>query len=293
MKKRRFLIPSSLWLVLLLPVPAWAQTPPDETYPVEYKEESQSSCAYQEEYIEKTVITTETDWEICKAEEDALGCEGAVVAMAGPAAPVVGNLQSPIDLFQVAGVPAAPWQFELRNYHNQHAWNVVLKHGHNVYEIQHFAWPWKPFAWVNGRQYLLRQFHCHNGPEHAVRGNPMNAFFECHFVHEHESSGDKAVLGVYLLVPPPVNYVVPPQIHLPPGLLVPCAPWKYTYWGSLTAPPDGVSPAPYPEGVAWAIPWDAFKHIPLDLANYLYRTAPHPVLRGLQPRNGREIRIIP
>lgn len=303
MKLHRFLTLLSLGLILALPVAARAQNPvethtnqtyPDETYPVEYMQESEGTCAYpEEEYYEEPVITTtETDYGICKA-EDALGCEGAVVALAGPAAPV-GNLQSPIDLFQRPGNPAAPWQFELRNYHNNHAWNVVQKHGHNVYEIQHLAWPWKPFAWVNGRQYLLRQFHCHNGPEHWVRGNRMGTFFECHFVHEYEGSPDKdkAVLGVYLLVPPAVDYIVPPQIQLPPGLLVPCAPWKYTYWGSLTA--DGNNPPPFPEGVAWMVPWDAFKDVDVMFRNYLYRQAPHPVVRTpLQTQNVSEVRIIP
>jgi carbonic anhydrase len=275
-----------LWLVLILPGLAAAQPPA----PGSFEEESAGiTCAYPEEaYVEPVVVTTETDHGICK--ENPLGCEGAGFA-AVPA--VVGNLQSPIDLFGVAGVPAAPVTFQLFNYHFNHTWDVGSQHGHTVYNIQHFAWPFKPFARVDGHNYLLRQFHCHNGPEHWVRGNNMNGFFECHYVHESESTGAKAVVGVYLRVPPPAPFVVARQINVPPGVLIPCAPWKYTYQGSLTAPPDGVSPPPYPEGVAWMIPWNNYKDVDVSFRNFLLFTAPHPVLRGPQPRNGREIRIIP
>ena len=152
-----------------------------------------------------------------------------------------GRSQSPVDIVNVvadAGLSAIA-----ANYHESAT--HILNNGHTIV----FNYDAGSEITVNGEVYKLLQFHFHTLSEHTVNGQhyPM----EVHLVHENETTGKLAVIGVFFEEGAENELLKKYMGHLPEhhdetyeatdlfaaADLLPAGDGYYTYPGSLTTPP--------------------------------------------------------
>lgn len=141
---------------------------------------------------------------------------------------------------------------------------------------------------VDGRHYMLVEFHFHTPSEHTVEGQRFAA--EAHFVHEGED-GTPAVVAVMVeegAANDPLESVLPgtadrgnaagTQPQVDPGALLPESNAYYTYTGSLTTPPCT-------EGVRWFVLQEPVEASPEQTRQLKGEGTNRPV----QPLNGRTV----
>lgn len=158
----------------------------------------------------------------------------------------------------------------------------VTNNGHT---IQADALSADATASLNGKTYVLKQFHFHTPSEHTLVG--AHKAMEAHFVHA-AADGGLLVIGVFMQAGRPnatFSEVIAaaPQaagnadkpLKLDPGALLPAVPTTYRYEGSLTTPP-----------CSEVVDWNVFA-TPIDVAQ-----ADIDAFRGLFPMNARPVQAI-
>ena len=144
---------------------------------------------------------------------------------------------------------------------------------------------------VDGRAYMLKQFHFHTPSEHYLDGAPYP--MEVHFVHQ-AADGALAVVGVMMKVgeasplvdaiwqniPMPGHTKTVESVQISPRDLMPAALDYYSYEGSLTTPPCS-------EGVRWFVLKDP---VTLSAQQLLAFQTLFPInARPIQPLQGRVV----
>jgi carbonic anhydrase len=195
-----------------------------------------------------------------------------------------GRAQSPINIVPGAAVPGGsvrppefhytPTAFELEN--NGHTQEAIPATQNN-------------YILLDGRRYVLQQFHFHAKSEHQIDGE--HAPMEVHLVHK-DGGGNLAVVGI-MLTAGSTNAVLAEtfssfprsagsvELHQPIDLtgILPGGP-LYRYDGSLTTPPCS-------EGVKWSVFADGTELAPNQINAFtrVYKNNYRPV----QNLNGRPV----
>lgn len=161
-----------------------------------------------------------------------------------------GKFQSPINIVSNSTEPMEDTGALELNYNNSFV--SIEDNGHTI-EVK----DQDGIATINGRQFLLAQFHFHAPSEHTVDGKRYE--MELHLVNK-SSSGRLAVLGVFFTIGSENNafqtildqikagekVVLPSTTTINIQQLLPQEKGYYHYLGSLTT-------APYTENVEWYV----------------------------------------
>jgi len=160
---------------------------------------------------------------------------------------------------------------------------------------------WTPedagYVVIQGEQYKLVQFHYHCPSEHTFSGQSYP--IEIHFVHQHEGTGELAVLGhLFQYSREPSPFIANITKELPPvtpdGEPVEIANIDFSslrtlkaqyihYHGSLTTPPCS-------EGVLWYV-CTSVSNMSGRQISWFEGSCSFENARPVQPLNGRELSI--
>jgi carbonic anhydrase len=160
----------------------------------------------------------------------------------------VGQRQSPIDIREGIALDLEPVQFDYR----PGSFSVI----DTGYTVQVDVAAGNSIE-VNGRRYVLQEFHFHRPSEERIDGRQFE--MDVHLVHR-DAEGHMAVVAVLLErgaaqpllqtvwnnLPLEKNEPVAARAQLDPGQLLPADRRYYTYMGSMTTPPCT-------EGVLWLV----------------------------------------
>lgn len=197
-----------------------------------------------------------------------------------------GRAQSPIDLTGATHTPLSSIAFAYQP--------MPLAIFNNGRTIQVNCAPGSCITY-NEKRYDLVQFHFHYPSEHTIDGQA--AAMELHFVHQHATSSNFAVVGVMLIQGETANTAYQPifsnlpteisepdpqaaQMIQPADLLPEDVAHYFTYEGSLTTPPCT-------ESVRWLI---LAQPVALSADQFAAFAAIYDHnARPVQPRNNRDL----
>jgi carbonic anhydrase len=144
---------------------------------------------------------------------------------------------------------------------------------------------------LDGKEYLLEQFHFHAPSEHTIDGK--HYAMELHFVHE-TADGEAAAVGVLIeegddnpafqpffdAMPKTAGPQQEVEGSIDPNAFLPVIKTTYRYEGSLTTPPCV-------EGVEWLLMTEPVSVSPEQVE--AFRSIYDMNARPIQPINGREV----
>ena len=193
-----------------------------------------------------------------------------------------GRQQSPVDITGTVSRRLPKLKFDYKSSRT-----YVIYSGHTVEEMQEPG----GYAGLDGKRFLLQQFHFHSPSEHTVDGNhfPM----EMHLVHQAED-GTLGVVAVFIQegqhneafepiwsVMPDINHPAREgKVAVDAMKLLPNDHTYYAYDGSFTTPPCT-------EHVKWAV-----LTTPVSLSKQQierFRAVIKGNNRPVQPLNGRQV----
>lgn len=190
----------------------------------------------------------------------------------------VGTQQSPVDLSALVDAEKSP----LKLYWPKQGFEVI-NNGHTIQA--NVMGDNGGTLTVEGRTYVLRQFHFHAPSEHALDGT--RTAMEAHFVHVHPEGG-LAVVGVFIkagrkndtfsaimAAAPKAAGKAPAPVPVVAARLLPQARSRIRYEGSLTTPP-----------CSEVVDWNVFS-TPIEVAQ-----GDIDAFRAIFPMNARPLQAV-
>ncbi len=198
-----------------------------------------------------------------------------------------GKAQSPIDIRNPRKADLPPLTFA---YLDEPV-GYVINNGHTIRVNYHAAAGAGSALLVQGKRYLLTQFHFHRPSEELIAGKRYAMVL--HLMH---TASDGEVAGVAVLLragranaaigalwqhlPPSEGQLAAQDLRINPSAMLPRSAGYYAYTGSVTAPPCT-------EGVKWFVLKEPVEVSAQQIAAFA-RLYPDDV-RPPQPLNGRSV----